>query len=92
MNFLDGRLAICELAANLVVRHPDVMNVERARSQETSLLIEANLHIEFNIFMLNLSDCHEDYRAISKLAIEASALFSPDNRVPVNQLIHHFNN
>ena len=91
-DFLDGRFATCELAANLVVRHPDVMNAERAQAQEASLLLEANLHNEFDLFMLNLADWHEDYQAISELAIEAAALFSPDGRVPVNQLIRYFNN
>ena len=85
--FLDGRLALCALVANLIVRHPKIMSLERAKAgQLAAEFRERNELTESDYMMLEQWGWREDYRALAELAIEQTLLFSTDERVPATRI------
>ena len=90
-DFQQGRMALCELAANLIVRHPDAMNVDREKARRSAdVLQEAGALTERDLELLEWSDWREDYQALAELAISSTLLFSDSKDVPINRIREAF--
>lgn len=81
--FDAGRLAICSLAANFIVRHPEVMCADLEDVSEFALKFKnSNQFNATELAVLEESDWRGDYSALMKLAAQSALLFSNDEAVP----------
>lgn len=85
--YSDGKAAVCELAANIIVRHPISMRVDKKWSRETAEELLRNVHLTpYELGLLDWSDWRGDSQAVVELAAAATMLFSNDDIVPVNRI------
>ena len=85
--YSDGKAAVCELAANIIVRHPISMRVDKNWSRETAEELLRNVHLTpYELGLLDWSDWRGDSQAVVELAAAATMLFSNDDIVPVNRI------
>ena len=87
----EGRLAICFLAANLIVRHPALLGEERSKAADYASSFEDEGFLTFKeLEMLEWSGWCGDRTAVSELAIMSAHLLSNDKRVPQNRIYNSF--
>ena len=85
--YSDGKAAVCELAANIIVRHPISMRVDKKWSRETAEELLRNVHLTpYEFGLLDWSGWRGDSQAVVELAATATMLFSNDDNVPVNRI------
>ena len=83
----DGKAAVCELAANIIVRHPISMRADKKWSREAAEELLRNVHLApHEINLLDWSGWRGDFQAVVELAAAATMLFSNDDNVPVNRI------
>lgn len=89
--YSDGKAAVCELAANIIVRHPISMRVDKKWSRETAEELLRNVHLApHEINLLDWSGWRGDSQAVVELSAAATMLFSNDGNVPVNRIREAF--
>ena len=89
--FRRGRQAVCELASNLIVRHPVAMQDDRRKAREESSLLQANgVLTEEDRALLDYSGWNGDHKALAELSVTATLLFSEDGSVPANRIYKAF--
>lgn len=87
----DGKAAVCELAANIIVRHPISMRVDKKWSREAAEELLRSVRLTpHEINLLDWSGWHGDSRAVVELSAAATMLFSNDGNVPVNHILKAF--
>ena len=91
--FCDGRLAVCLLAAHLLVRHPQSIKAETERVPE---FLDSQ-HEDYGLTSFELQLLEEmgwkgDYRVLTELAVEDVLLFSGDEGTPFSRLYNLFAN
>ena len=85
--YSDGKAAFCELAANIIVRHPISMHTDKKWSREAAEELLRNAHLTPHEFgLLDWSGWRGDSQAVVELAAAATMLFSNDDNVPVNRI------
>lgn len=85
--YSDGKAAVCELAANIIVRHPISMRADEKRSREAAEELLRNVHLApYEFGLLDWSGWHGDSQAVVELAAAATMFFSNDDNVPVNRI------
>lgn len=85
--FRQGHQAVCELASNLIVRHPMSMRKDREQAREmASILQESKVLSEEDYAFLEWSGWHGDYQALAELSFTATSLFPDENIVPINRI------
>ena len=83
----DGKAAVCELAANIIVRHPVSMRADKKWSREAAEELLRSVHLApHEINLLDWSDWRGDSQAVVELSVAATMLFSNDDNVPVNRI------
>ena len=71
--YSDGKAAVCELAANIIVRHPISMRVDKKWSRETAEELLRNVHrTPYELGLLDWSDWRGDSQAVVELAAAAT--------------------
>lgn len=86
-DFLDGRLAACILAANIVVRHPLMLMADRGNAKTVVEDVEAEGGItEQEQAVLDLYGLGSNLETITDLAIMQTLLFSNHPDVPFNRI------
>lgn len=89
--YSDGKAAICELAASIIVRYPISMRTDKKWSREAAEELIRNVHLAPNeINLLDWSGWHGDSQAVVELSAAATMLFSNDGNVPVNRISEAF--
>ena len=89
--FRRGRQAVCELASNLIVRHPVAMQGDRRKAREESSLLQVNgVLTEEDRALLDYSGWNGDHKALAELSVTATLLFSEDGSVPANRIYKAF--
>lgn len=89
--FRRGRQAVCELASNLIVRHPVAMQGDRRKAREESSLLQVNgILTEEDRALLDYSGWNGDHKALAELSVTATLLFSEDGSVPANRIYKAF--
>lgn len=89
--FRRGRQAVCELASNLIVRHPVAMQGDRRKAREESSLLQVNgVLTEADRALLDYSGWNGDHKALAELSVTATLLFSEDGSVPANRIYKAF--
>lgn len=89
--FRRGRQAVCELASNLIVRHPVAMQGNRRKAREESSLLQVNgVLTEEDRALLDYSGWNGDHKALAELSVTATLLFSEDGSVPANRIYKAF--
>ena len=89
--FRRGRQAVCELASNLIVRHPVAMQSDRRKAREESSLLQVNgILTEEDRALLDYSGWNGDHKALAELSVTATLLFSEDGSVPANRIYKAF--
>lgn len=89
--FLDGKFYVCMLAANLIVRHPATIHIDRDKTDSFVRWYRAQNELTKNDFaILEKTEWNEDYPALIGLAIEATLLFSDDEEVPFYKICSAF--
>lgn len=89
--FRRGRQAVCELASNLIVRHPVAMQGDRRKAREESSLLQVNgVLTEEDRALLDNSGWNGDHKALAELSVTATLLFSEDGSVPANRIYKAF--
>lgn len=89
--FRQGRQAVCELASNLIVRHPAAMLANRNRAREdSSMLLEDVILTEEEKVLLEWSGWNGDHKALAELSVASAMLFSEDGSVPANRIHEAF--
>lgn len=88
--YLEGKAAICELAANLIARHPISMRNNGKPSREDAEELLENIQLTpYELDLLDWSGWRGDSQAVVELAATATMLFFDIDTVPVN-LIREF--
>ncbi len=86
-NFLDGRLAACILAANIIVRHPLMLRADRANAKTVLRDVEAAGGItDQEQAALDQLGLGESLETVTDLAIMQTLLFSDHQDVPFNRI------
>ena len=89
--YSDGKAAVCELAANIIVRHPISLRADKKCSRETAEELLRNVHLTpYELGLLDWSGWREDFQAVVELSAAATMLFSNDGNVPVNRIREAF--
>jgi len=89
--FRRGRQAVCELASNLIVRHPVAMQGDRRKAREESSLLQVDgVLTEEDRALLDCSGWNGDHKALAELSVTATLLFSEDGSVPANRIYKAF--
>lgn len=89
--YSDGKAAVCELAANIIVRHPISMRADKKCSRETAEELLRNVHLTpYELDLLDWSGWRGDSQAVVELSAAATMLFSNDGNVPVNRIREAF--
>lgn len=89
--YSDGKAIVCELVANIIVRHPISMRANDKWSRETAEELLRNAHLTpHEINLLDWSGWHGDSRAVIELSAAATMLLSNDGNVPVNRIREAF--
>jgi len=89
--FRQGRQAVCELASNLIVRHPVAMQGDRRKAREESSLLQADgVLTEEDRVLLDCSGWNGDHKALAELSAVATMFFSEDGSIPVNRIRETF--
>lgn len=89
--FRRGRQAVCELASNLIVRHPVAMQGDRRKAREESSLLQVNgVLTEEDRALLDYSGWNGDHKALAELSVTATLLFSEDGSAPANRIYKAF--
>lgn len=89
--YSDGKAAVCELAANIIVRHPISMRADKKWSREAAEELLRNVHLRpYEFGLLDRSGWHGDSQAVVELSAAATMLFSNDGNVPVNRIREAF--
>ena len=89
--YSDGKAAICELAASIIVRHPISMRTDKKWSREAAEELIRNVRLAPNeINLLDWSGWRGDSQAVVELSAAATMLFSNDGNVPVNRISEAF--
>lgn len=89
--FRRGRQAACELASNLIVRHPVAMQGDRRKAREESSLLQVDgVLTEEDRALLDYSGWNGDHKALAELSVTATLLFSEDGSVPANRIYEAF--
>lgn len=85
--FLDGRLAACILAANIIVRHPLMLRADRANAKKVVEDVEAEGGItDQEQAALEHYGLGEKLETVTDLAIMQTMLFSDHPDVPLNRI------
>ncbi|MGI6535995.1 MAG: DUF4238 domain-containing protein [Eggerthellaceae bacterium] len=82
--YLDGRLAVCLLAASIVVRHPAMLGEDRGYARELVKDVEANGGItEQEQAMLDQFGLGDNLEPIADITIMQTLLFSTYSNAPI---------
>lgn len=85
--FHDGRVVLCELAANLIVRHPAAVADGRGTASWVASSLRENAELMEELRpVLNWSEWEGDYVALAGLAVQATSLFSVDPVAPARRI------
>lgn len=85
--FLDGRLSACILAANLLVRHPLILEDERKKAGAIAERVIAQGGItEQEQKALERVGLEDDLEGVAEIAIMQASLFSDDSEIPFNRI------
>ena len=83
---LDGRAVLCELAANLIVRHPAAVADGRGTANWVASWLRENAELMEELRpVLNWSEWGGDYDALAGLTAQATSLFSDDPAAPARR-------
>ncbi len=83
--YSDGKVAVCELAANIIVRHPISMRADKKWSREAAEELLRNVHLTpYEFGLLDWSGWRGDSQAVVELAAAATMFFSEADNVPAN--------
>ena len=89
--YSDGKAAVCELAANIIVRHPISMRADKKCSRKAAEELLRNVHLTpYEFGLLDWSGWRGDSQAVVELAATATMFFSNDGNVPVNRISEAF--
>ena len=89
--FHEGRLAACILAANLIVRHPRLLEGDRMGASElTKTFLAANKLTDQELWMLEQIGIGDDLDIVSEIAIMQTLLFSGHPDVPFTRIFNAF--
>lgn len=89
--YLEGKTAICELAANLIVRHPiSIRNNGKPSREAAEELLKSIQLTSYELDLLDWSGWHNDSQAVVELAATATMLFSDIDTVSVNRIRESF--
>ena len=84
---LDGRAVLCELAANLIVRHPAAVADGRGTASWVAPWLRENAELMEELRpVLNWSEWEGDYDALAGLTVQATLLFSDDPAAPARRI------
>ena len=89
--FHEGRLSACILAANLIVRHPHMLNNERSGTSElTNAFLSKHKLTEHERWMLDQIGVGDNFDEVSELSIMQTLMFSDNPNVPFNRIYNAF--
>ncbi len=89
--YSDGKAAVCELAANIIVRHPLSMRSNREKSREAAEGLIEEIHLTpCELDVLDWSGWCEDYQALAELSVVAATLFSDEDDAPISRIREAF--
>jgi len=87
----EGKLAVCNLAASLIVRHPQLLEEDRAGASElTRTFLTTNKLTENERWMLKQIDIENDLDMVSETAIMQTLLLSEHPESPRNRIYKAF--
>lgn len=85
--FHDSCVVLCELAANLIVRHPMAVADGRGTASWVASSLRENAELMEELRpVLDWSEWEGDYGALAGLAVQATSLFSDDPAAPARRI------
>lgn len=85
--FHDSCVVLCELAANLIVRHPMAVADGRGTASWVASSLRENAELMEELRpVLDWSEWGDDYDALAGLAVQTTSLFSDDSAAPARRI------
>ncbi len=92
-SFHEGRLVACSLAANLIVRHPRLLERDRLSASELSkIFLATNKLTDHERWMLEQIGVGDRLDIVAEIAIMQTLLFSDHPDVPFTRIYNAFTN